>query len=257
MTVTRASYSMLAMIAMVAGLSVGSIGGQTPAGRTPTVTARRGDFETRVDLEARAALAESQHRTSEAWVLRNRLEKGDFQEGDRIVVTLHTTAVQVPTETVTVRAGKVLQLPRMEDLKLDGVLRSELTDRLVHHLAKYLKDPEAQTTPLLRVAVFGAVGRPGYSYSTPDILLNDAIMRAGGPSGDADMNKVVIKRGPEVIWNEEATRTALIDGLSLDRLNLRAGDEIFVPLQRHTSWLTVVGVAASITSIIVTFVRFR
>jgi hypothetical protein len=245
------------MIAMVAGLSVGSIGGQTPAGQTPTVTARRGDFETRADLEARAALAESQHRTSEAWVLRNRLEKGDFQEGDRIVVTFHTTAMQQPTETATVRAGKVLQLLRLDDLKLEGVLRSELTDRLVRHLAKYLQDPEAQTTPLLRVAVFGAVGRPGYSWSTPDILLNDAIMRAGGPSGDADMNKVVIKRGPEVIWNEEATRTALIDGLSLDRLNLRAGDEIFVPVQHHVSWLTVFGVAASITSIIVTFVRFR
>ena len=257
MTVTRASYVVLAMVAIVAGLSVGVIAAQTPTLQTPTVTGRRSEYESRADLEARARLAESQHRTSEAWVLRNRLEKGDFQEGDRIVVTLHTTAVQQPTETVTVRAGKVLQLPRMEDLKLEGVLRSELTDRLEHHLAKYLKDPEAQTTPLLRVAVFGSVGRPGYFYKSADVVLNDVIMGAGGPGGDADMNKVIIRRGPEVIWNPEATRTALIDGLSLDRLNLRAGDEIFIPPQRHISWLTVLGVAGSITSIIVTFIRFR
>jgi protein involved in polysaccharide export with SLBB domain len=252
MTVTRASYVVLAMIAIVAGLSVGMIAAQTPA-----VTERRSEFGTRADLEARATLAESQHRTSEAWLLRNRLEKGDFQEGDRIVMMLHTTAVQQPIETVTVRAGKVVQLPRMEDLKLEGVLRSELTARLVQHLAKYLRDPEAQATPLLRVAVLGTVGRPGYFWWPADIPLNDVIMRAGGPGPDADMNGVIIKRGPEVIWSEEATRTALIDGVSLDRLNLRAGDEIFVPVQRHISWLTVFGVVTSVTSIIVTFIRFR
>jgi hypothetical protein len=258
MTVTRASYVVLVMVAIVAGLSVGVIAAQTPTLQTPTVTGRRSEYETRADLEARARLAESQHRTSEAWLLRNRLEKGDFQEGDRIVVTYHSTAVQQPTDTETVRAGRVLRLSHMlEDLSLEGVLRSELRNRVVHHLAKYLQDPEAQTTPLLRVGVFGSIGHSGYFYKSADVVLNDVIMGAGGPGGDADMNKVIIRRGPEVIWNPEATRTALIDGLSLDRLNLRAGDEIFIPPQRHISWLTVLGVAGSITSIIVTFIRFR
>jgi len=257
MTVTRAAYVVLVTIAAIAGVSVGVIAAQNPTGQTTTVTGRRSEFETRADLEARAQLAESQHRTSEAWLLRNRLEKGDFQEGDRIVVMFHTTAIQQPIETMTVRAGRVVQLPRMDDLKLDGVLRSELTDRLVHHLAKYFKNPEAQATPLLRVAVFGAVGRPGYFYSPADILLNDVIMRAGGPGGDADMKGIIIRRGPEVIWSDEATRTALIDGLSLDRLNLRAGDEIFVPTQHHIAWTTILTVAVSITSVLVTLIRFR
>src|SRR5437660_8778640 len=135
MTVTRASYVVLVMIAIGAGLRVGAIAAQTPPGQSTTVTGRPSEFETRADLEARAQLAESQHRTSEAWLLRNRLEKGDFQEGDRIVWTLHTSAIQQPIETVTVRVGKVVPLLRLDDLKLDGVLRSELNDRLVHHLA--------------------------------------------------------------------------------------------------------------------------
>lgn len=253
MTVTKTSYTMSALvIAIISGVALGVIAAQAPA-----VTERRSEFETRADLEARARLAESQHRTSEAWILRNRLEKGDFQEGDRIVVILHTTAITQPMETLTVRAGKIVQLQRMDDLKLEGVLRSELTERLAQHLAKYFRDPEVQTTPLLRVAVFGSVGHPGYFYSSADAVLNDVLMRAGGPSGNADMKGVIVRRGPEVIWSKEATQTALIDGLSLDRLNLRAGDEIYVPPQRHISWTTVLTVGISLASIIVTLVRLR
>ena len=248
----KPSYAMSAMIAIISAVALGAV-----AAQTPTVTGRRSEFESRADLEERARLAESQHRTSEAWTLRNRLEKGDFQEGDRIVVTFHSTAIAQPIETTTVRAGKVIQIARLEDLKLEGVLRSELTDRLVAHLGKYFKDPEAQTTPLLRVAVFGSVGHPGYFYSPADVLLNDVLMRAGGPGADADMKGIIVRRGSEIIWSEEATQTALIDGLSLDRLNLRAGDEIYVPPQHHFSWTTVFTVGVSIASIILTFVRLR
>ena len=252
MMVTKSSYTMSAIVAIVSIAGLGVMDAQIP-----TVTERRNEFEKRSDLEQRARAAESQHRTSEAWMLRNRLEKGDFQEGDRVVVEYHSTAVAQPVETVTVRAGQIVQFLRLEDLKLAGVLRSELTARVVEHLAKYLKDPEAQTIPLLRVAVFGSVGRPGYFYSPADGVINDVLMRAGGPAPDADMKGIIVRRGPDIIWSDEAMQTALIDGLSLDRLNLRAGDEIYVPPERHISWLTVITTGIGLASIALTLVRFR
>jgi protein involved in polysaccharide export with SLBB domain len=217
----------------------------------------RSEFETRAELEEQARVAEAEHRTGEAWLLRTRLEKGDFQEGDRIVVMLHAAAFKADAETLVVRAGKVIQLPKMDDLPLDGVLRSELNARFVSHLAKYFRDPEARTTPLVRIGVQGSVARPGYYYVSPDLVLNDVIMRAGGPGGDADLGKVTIRRGTDVIWDTDGTRTALTDGLSLDRLHMRAGDDVLIPNHRHIPWGTILGVGLSVVSIAVTLVRFH
>jgi hypothetical protein len=54
-------------------------------------------------------------------------------------------------------------------------------------------------------------------------------MRAGGPAADADLSKAVVRRAGQTIWNVDDVRVALTDGISLDRLHLHAGDEIYVP----------------------------
>ena len=225
----------------------------------PAGTARP-EFETRAELQAQAAAAETQHRTGEAWLLKQRLEKGDFQDGDRIIVQIQgnvlagKSPVEVP-ETLTVRAGKMLELPRMADLPLDGVLRSELQQRLTDHLSQYIKEPSVRATPLVRIAVLGYVGRPGYIYTSADQPLSDVLMKAGGPGPDADMAHVIIRRGSDVIWNSQDTHTAMADGLSLDRLHLRAGDEIFVPQQRHTQWWVIASVGISTLSLLYALFR--
>jgi hypothetical protein len=213
------------------------------------VTQPSKDLETRAMLEREAKAAEENHRTGEAFLLRNRLEHGDFQDGDRIVVEL-LGSVQ-GHDTITVRAGKMLPLPRMDDLPLEGVLRSELNDRLSSHLAKYLRDSTARATPLLRVAVLGQVGRPGFYYTPADVLLSDVLMQAGGPAGDANLNEMVIRRAGETIWGAQDTRTAVTDGLSLDRLHLRAGDEIYVPQNSHFNWGSVLQIGSiALTAIV-------
>jgi protein involved in polysaccharide export with SLBB domain len=215
----------------------------------------RSQYETRSELEMAEHAAEAQHRTSEAWLLRNRLQNGDFQDGDRIVLVVQGNSAL--SDTLTVRAGKVLQIPRMEDLPLQGVLRSELPQKITAHLAEYLKDPTSRVTPLLRIGVLGHVQRPGYYYTSADVLLTDVVMRAGGPATDADMQNIVIRRGPDVIWSAADTRTALTDGLSLDRLHLRAGDEIDISGQHHISWGTIVPVGVSLLTAVVALIRFH
>jgi hypothetical protein len=222
----------------------------------------RREFESRAEIEAQAKAAEGQHRPNEAWLLRQRLEKGDFQDGDRILIEVHGNALMpkdfigIP-DTNIVRAGRRLEFQRMADLSLDGVLRSELNDKLTEHFAQYIKEPSVRSTPLVRVAVLGLVGRPGYVYTKADAPLSDLIMQAGGPGGDANMAGIVIRRGADVIWDEQDTRAALADGMSLDRLHLRAGDEVFVPGQSHFSWLTAISVGLSAASLLYTITRLR
>jgi len=211
-------------------------------------------YETRARLEGEAQAAETQGRKSEAWLLKSRLKTGDFQEGDRIVVALESSP---RIDTLQVRAGKTIQFVGMGDLSLDGVLRSELEDVLRDHLAKYLKNPALRATPLLPISILGSVAMPGYYYTAADVVLRDVIMRAGGPR-NADLNKVVVRRAGEVIWNASDVRVALADGLSLDRLHLRAGDEVFVPQeQSRFSPRSLLSAVYATTTIIILFTRLR
>jgi protein involved in polysaccharide export with SLBB domain len=238
-------------VAWVAGLAdLASAQTVRPAG-----SIKERDFEDRAALEAQATNAEAQHRTSEAWLLRSRLQKGDFQDGDRIVVKLLGSVAF--SDTITVRAGKMLPLPKMSDLQLDGVLRSELNSRLSSHLARYLRDSSAQATPLLRLAVFGAVRAPGYYYTSADVLLSDVVMKAGGPASNADIGKMEIRRAGATIWSPQDTRTALSDGLSLDRLHLRAGDEVYVPEERQINWPIILQVGATVLGLAFALTRLH
>jgi len=220
------------------------------------------EMETRAMLEAEMKKAEAQHRTAEAWLLKTRLEKGDFQDGDRIVMKLLSPTVLLGAsgnDTIIVRAGRMLPLPQMADMPLTGVLRSELTEKLTHHLAQYLRDSTVRAIPLIRLAVLGQVRSPNYYYTSADVLLSDMVMKAGGPAPTADVNNMVIRRGGEVIWNAQDTRTALADGLSLDRLHLRAGDELYVDdVKGGISWqqvLTVVGPVLTLVTMLRYYTR--
>lgn len=228
-------------------LSVGGaagVGAQTSATTDPS-------YDSRVRLEAQATQAETANRMTEALLLRARLKSGDFQEGDRIVVVLETTPAA--TDTMQVRAGKVLQFPQMSEVSLDGVLRSELTEKLRQHLSKYLTNPNVRATPLLPLAVLGSVHNPGFIYAPADYLLRDLLMRAGGPTPDADVSETVVRRAGKTIWQVKDVRAAFSDGLSLDRLHLHAGDEVYVPQQSNrfqlSTILSIVTAGAAIAAI--------
>jgi protein involved in polysaccharide export with SLBB domain len=240
----------LSCVAATAYLSLGSVClGQSVS---PAGSARR-QFETRAELDSLATAAEKGHRTGEAWLLRTRLEKGDFQEGDRILAVVEGANIMTKPETLivqNVKGAKVLQLPRMADLSLDGVLRSELAERFKQHLAQYIKEPVVRATPLVRIAVLGSVGRPGYFYTAADIPLSDVIMQAGGPGANGDLSKVSVRRGSEVIWDGKDTQAALADGLSIDQLHMRAGDEIDIGEKRHFPWTTVLSITIPLITLI-------
>jgi protein involved in polysaccharide export with SLBB domain len=247
----RAMMRFVSATAAVALAASSALAQSSPAS-SPTLPIRH--FENRAELEAAAKLAETQHRTQEAWMLRTRLEKGDFQDGDRIVLALQYQT-NARADTLIVRAGKTLQIPGIQDLSLDGVLRSELTETLMTHLKKFLQDPTVRATPLLRIAVLGQVNRPNFYYTSADVVLSDLIMQAGGPTGSADLNKIEIRRGGQVIWNAADSRTALSDGLSIDRLHLRANDEIEIGERKKRNLTAILPAVSATLALVVTLIQ--
>ena len=223
--------------------------------RSVVADQERHNFETRAELESQVKAEEAKGDKSKVWLIQYRLDHGDFHEGDRIAVKVQGSGGF--TDTLIVRSGKRLQLPQMADLSVDGILRSELHSRLTTYIGGYLRDPVVQATPLLRVGILGAIARPGYYYAPADLPLTDVLMSAGGPTADADVAKVSVRREGQIIIDEANTRIALTEGMSMDMLNLQAGDEISVGHQRSFNWSVIVPTVTGILGLLVAYTQLH
>lgn len=187
----------------------------------------------------------------------------EFHVGDRIALTIEgigqpattqsSAGPQAFSDTVVVREGLVLRLPVFGDIPLAGVKRADAQKYLTQQLRKFVKDPIVHAVPLVRVAILGQVARPGF-YSVPsDMLLSDVVMRAGGPTGEADLNKTVVKRDGTEILSQKQAQAAFSAGQTLDELALAPGDEVVVGEKSHLGFgtiLQVVGVTASLLGVL-------
>jgi protein involved in polysaccharide export with SLBB domain len=178
-------------------------------------TSGPGDRDTRMRARQEAAL------------LRSRLTDGDFQPGDRVV--LYVEGEPALSDTFVVSQERALQLPLLGEIPLRGVLRAELQPYLQQQIARQIRNPVVRAQSMMRLAVFGGVGRPGFYLIPSSELLTEVIMAAGGPANGARMNKVYVERGGQRIWQGAALQDAIIEGRTLDQLSLRAGDRVVVP----------------------------
>jgi protein involved in polysaccharide export with SLBB domain len=230
---------------------------------SPTILAGQSTqavLTSRSDLTAAAVQAESgtsangngTRNAMLAAAIRQRLQNGDFQVGDRIILS-YTSDVR-HADTLIVRSGPSLELPAKATLPLSGILRSELSDRVTTELLKYVKATQIEVTPLTRVGVLGEVVRPGYFALRSDVPLAEAIMIAGGPTATADVDRSMVRRSNGEFKSAEETRQAIAKGLTIDQFGLAAGDELVIGRRRDFvsgSMMPLVGALASITAIFV------
>ncbi|HYS21692.1 MAG TPA: SLBB domain-containing protein [Gemmatimonadales bacterium] len=214
---------------------------------------------TRQQLESALALFEQGRgggSPREAALIRGRLERGDFQLGDRIFLRVDGEAQL--SDTFTVGPGPALGLPQVGAVPLQGLLRSELPERLGAYLARFIRDPVVQVRPLIRILIEGEVVRPGYYAVPPQLPLADAIGAAGGLTQRAKANAIRVERGSSEIWGGDLLREALGRGYSLDQLNIGAGDRLFVPARGDAErTFRILGLLVAIPVAVFTISRLR
>jgi hypothetical protein len=219
------AFTMLAI-----SVSATPLAAQEPERPTVAGPQTRADLESqaaRLEQEASQGSAGSDTKTAEAARIRARLRDGDFNTGDRVVVKVDS-GVTARADTFIVREGRLVEFQGLPPITLTGVLHAELSEYLTQQLSRYFRDPNVQAYPLLRVAIFGPVGSPGY-YSLPaDLLLSDAIMSAGGPGSMAKMDESVVKRGEVEVIDKREVQRALVYGYTLSQMNIRDGDAIYI-----------------------------
>lgn len=214
----------------------------------------RGELEdllSRLEEVASSSSAEASVRRRaqrDAALVEQRLREGDFQVGDRVI--LEVEGEEEVSDTLVVRSGQRLVIPVIGELSVAGVLRSEIEEYLTEELGRFIQDPLVRAHSLIRVSLTGEVGSPGFYAVPPDYLITDLLMLAGGPTQQAGLQELRVERGSERIWDGESFENAVMEGRTLDQLNLRAGDRIVVPEERNVDWWRiasfVVGPAVSI-----------
>jgi protein involved in polysaccharide export with SLBB domain len=187
-----------------------------------------------------------------ASMITRRLEEGDFQVGDRVL--LQVEGEPEMSDTLVVRSGQLVSVPVVGDLSLRGVLRSELEPQLADHIGRYVREPRIRAQALIRISVIGEVESPGFFVVPAEMLVTDVLMIAGGPTPTSKLDDLRIERGTTNIWEGELFQEAVIQGRTLDHLNVQAGDRIVVPRDdARSGWdrfQVVVGALGAIGSVV-------
>jgi protein involved in polysaccharide export with SLBB domain len=170
--------------------------------------------------------------------------------GDRILFSVQGEA-NMP-DTLIVAPGLIVEIPPLGEVSVEGVLRSEIRSHLTDEVSRFIREPVVRANGLMRVSVLGAVGNPGFFSMPAETVLGDAIMVAGGPSGTANLDAVQIRRGATLLMEDEAVSEAFRQGMTLDQLNLQAGDQIEVPQRRGVlrTLSIVTGVVGSLSFLV-------
>ncbi|MDQ6827684.1 MAG: SLBB domain-containing protein [Gemmatimonadota bacterium] len=184
---------------------------------------------------------------AEAAALRERLRDGDFRVGDRIVLVVD--GQKIMSDTFVVQPKRRLSIPDIGEVSLDGVLRSELRGYMVTQIGRFIRNPSVQATGLIQLGVLGQVSRPGFYWISPDLLVSDAIMRAGGPTSTASLDGTLVIRESKPWLDAPTTTQAINGGRTLDQLNIRGGDQIMVGQHEGFDWERAARISSLITTI--------
>jgi protein involved in polysaccharide export with SLBB domain len=234
----KLSLTRALLVAMVATALSTRTGAQTTGQGAEWASTRdvlSAEVERYRQLAASPAYSEGMRAKASRYVmqLERRLQDGDFRAGDRLMIQV-TGSVPV-NDTVTVLDGRVIELQRFGSLSVAGVLRSELESKVREFVGTTVRDATVSVRPLVRIAVYGSVGAPGYQAVPLETRIDDLLMLSGGPTSEADPNRMRVMRGDVVVLEPSAVLAAIADGHTVGRLGLQEGDRLTLG-ERTAPW---------------------
>lgn len=269
MLVRTRTLILLSSLLAVAPLGAQQTPGLTPADSVFAVLAGAQRTKiSRAQLEANLATIEQvlaspgysgalkEARRAEAALIRRRLEEGDLNAGDAIAVQVLGDMRMTQIYYVTPR--RTILIPGIsEEVSVAGLLRSELEPYLTAEIGKYVRNATVRVEPLLRISIFGAVGRAGFflvaaSKPLPDILMD----QAGGPAPNAEPKRGAVYRGDREVLPGEALEEAIREARTIDALNLQAGDRIEIGAKPSRSLVgTIFGGLGAVAGLVFVITR--
>jgi len=150
-----------------------------------------------------------------------------------------------------VSAEGTLQHPLLADVRVVGITRAAIRERLREALARYVRDPSFVFDFLYRVAVTGEVRLPNLLNLSPETTLGQAVASAGGVTENGLLSRVhLVRDGRDQVLNLQSPDPAVA------AMRVQSGDQLRV--SRRTNLLrdyvgplaSIVAAAAAMVSVV-------
>ncbi|KAA3660278.1 MAG: hypothetical protein DWQ10_07045 [Calditrichaeota bacterium] len=190
-------------------------------------------------------------------------ESGDFRSGDgvRIIVwqepgaeSANINKLDISDDYIIESTGQVL-LPLIGEVHVTGRSKAELAQYLRERYSVYASGLHFITKPLIRVAVLGAVHKPGLYLVEPQSSLWELVGEAEGPQSDADLEKIFISRSGEIIGEDLLEKAE--NAYTLEELGVQSGDQVTVMNHKTFNWRTLLSFGSFLVSIINLTIQVR
>jgi len=149
-----------------------------------------------------------------------------FKPGDGIRVSAFPDTLKIVNRVYPITELGYIDLPIYGKVKITDMTKPQLEDFLKEKFKDYLRFPNLQVIPMIRVSVLGGVPTPGFYYFDPDLSLWELLNQTGGTIDENGLKDMKWER------DRRAVKTNLIpylqSGISMRHIGIRSGDQIWV-----------------------------
>jgi len=128
-----------------------------------------------------------------------------------------------------------VDLPIYGKVRITEMTKTEFENFIREKYRDYLRYPNVQAKPLVRVSVLGGVPLPGFYYYDADFSLWELINQAGGTLNEKGLKEMKWDRDREEV--QDNLIPYLQNGTSLKNMGFRSGDQIRVKTPGQPGWL--------------------
>ncbi len=146
-------------------------------------------------------------------------------------------------------------LPLVGEVRIKALTLDEVTKLITAKYSDYLRNPYVYVRPLIRVTMQGAFVKPGVYRIDPSSSLWDLVALAGGPDAGADLERLQVKRGGDVII--KGLLNAYEKGYSLEEIGVESGDQVILPGREQITFRFIISIIHLCGTLVLLYLRIQ
>ena len=146
-------------------------------------------------------------------------------------------------------------LPLVGEIRIKALTLDEVTKLIKEKYSEYLKEPYVYVRPLIRVTMQGAFRQPGLYLIDPSKSLWDLVALAEGPRAGANLEKLQVRRGGEIVI--DGLLNAYERGYSLEEIGIETGDQVIVPAENRITLQFIVSMLHLCATLALLYLRLE
>lgn len=156
----------------------------------------------------------------------NKAEAQKLNPGDGVRLTFLNISDKISGDYY-IQPDGYLQLPYIGLINTNQVEYPKIKAAIYHRYDSLYKSPDLTILSLYKINILGEVRAPGFYYVIENEKMSGIFALAGGVTGDADLDNVIIIRDDKEV--EIDAEDIIERGGTAADFGLKSGDRIFVP----------------------------